>query len=259
MGIIKSILPDEWYGKFFRFKNNLLNRNVEEQESEDTLVLRKEFYNQFLKKDELCFDVGANVGNRIEPMLQIGAKVIAVEPQKKCIEILQKKFGDRITIVTKGLSEKEEVKEFYISDASTISSFSKEWIDKVKETRFKYYAWNKVEKVEMTTLDNLINQYGLPAFIKIDVEGYELEVLSGLSKKVKFISYEYTVPEQTNKAVACLQKLISINPDLTANFSVGESMKLEKGKWMSAQEMLTFIQSKEFENTGFGDIYISNY
>lgn len=258
MGLIKSILPDEWYGKFFRFKNSLLNKNEEEQESEETLALRKIFYSQFLKSGELCFDVGANVGNRIEPMLQIGAKVIAVEPQKKCYEILNKKFGDRITIVTKGLSDKEEVKEFYISDATTISSFSKEWIDKVKETRFKYYAWNKVEKVEMTTLDNLINQYGLPAFIKIDVEGYELEVLSGLTKKVKFISFEYTVPEQTDKAIACLQKLIEINPVLTGNFSVGESMQLEKNNWMNAQEMLAFIQSKDFIDTGFGDIYIQN-
>lgn len=258
MGIIKSLLSDEWYGKFFRLKNSLLNKNEEEQEPENVLALRRDFYNQFLKKNELCFDVGANVGNRIEPMLQIGAKVVAIEPQKKCYETLQKKFGDRITIVTKGLSDKEEVKEFYISDSTTISSFSKEWIDKVKETRFKYYAWNKVEKVEMTTLDNLITQYGLPSFIKIDVEGYELEVLSGLTKRVKFISYEYTVPEQTDKAIACLQKLILINPDLTANFSVGESMKLESDKWMNATEMLAFMKSKEFIDTGFGDIYIQN-
>lgn len=258
MSIIKSILPDEWYGKFFRLKNSLLNRNEEEPETADVLQARKLFYNQFLKEGELCFDVGANVGNRIEPMLKIGAKVIAIEPQKKCIEILHKKFGDRITVVTKGLSEKEEVKEFYISDASTISSFSKEWIDKVKETRFRYYAWNKVEKVEMTTLDNLINQYGLPAFIKIDVEGYELEVLSGLTKKVKFLSFEYTVPEQTDKAIACLQKLIKINPDLKCNFSVGESMQLEKQEWLSAQEMLQFVNSKTFTDTGFGDIYIQN-
>jgi FkbM family methyltransferase len=258
MGLIKSILPEEWYGKFFRLRNSLLNKNEEEQESAEVLQARKLFYSQFLKNGELCFDVGANVGNRIEPMLQIGAKVVAVEPQKKCYETLQKKFGDSITIVTKGLSDKEEIKEFYISDSTTISSFSKEWIDKVKETRFKYYAWNKVEKVEMTTLDNLIQQYGLPAFIKIDVEGYELEVLSGLTKKVKFISFEYTVPEQTDKAIACLEKLITINPELTGNFSVGESMKLEKKVWMKAPEMLTFINSKEFTDTGFGDIYIQN-
>ncbi len=258
MSIIRSILSDKWYGKFFRFKNLLLNKNVEEQQPADVLELRKIFYGQFLKSGELCFDVGANVGNRIEPLLQLGARVIAVEPQKKCYEILKKKFGDRITIVTKGLSDKEEVKEFYISDATTISSFSKEWIDKVKETRFKYYAWNKTEKIEMTTLDNLIEQYGLPSFIKIDVEGYELEVLGGLSKKVNYISFEYTVPEQTDKAIACLQKLIAINPDLKGNFSIGESMRLEKQRWMNAQEMLTFINSEEFIKTEFGDIYIEN-
>ena len=96
------------------------------------------------------------------------------------------------------------------------------------------------------------------AFIKIDVEGYESEVLSGLTKKVKFISFEYTVPEQTDKALDCLQKLIKINPDLKCNFSVGESMKLEKQEWLTAQEMLSFVSSKSFTDTGFGDIYIYN-
>jgi FkbM family methyltransferase len=220
--------------------------------------MRKQFYAQFVQPGDLCFDVGANVGNRIDPILQIGAKVVAVEPQKQCYEILQRKFGDKIAIVKKGLSDEEGVKEFFISDESTISSFSKEWIDKVKEGRFKYYSWNKTEKIEMTTLDRLIEQYGLPVFIKIDVEGYELEVLKGLSKKVKFISFEYTVPEQTNKAMACLEKLLLINPSLKCNYSVGESMQLENKEWMDGVKMLEHISSPAFTATEFGDIYVMN-
>ena len=112
------------------------------------------------------------MGNRITPLLNLGAKVVAVEPQEKCYKFLAKKFGKRIKIVTQGLGENEGIKNFHISNASTISSFSDEWINSVKTTRFKDYRWDKVVKVEMTTLDILIEQYGIPVFIKIDVEGY---------------------------------------------------------------------------------------
>src|SRR4051812_33411059 len=132
MGIIKTILPDSWYGKFFRAKNRLFKQE-DELETQEQLESRKRFYGQFLQPGDLCFDVGANVGNRISPVLEIGARVVAVEPQKKCYQTLERKFGDKIVIVKKGLSGEEGVKEFYISDESTISSFSKEWIDKVKE------------------------------------------------------------------------------------------------------------------------------
>lgn len=258
MGIIKTILPEGLYRKYFSIKNRLFKLAAEESETPEQLEKRKVFYSQFFSPGELCFDVGANVGNRIAPMLLAGAKVVAVEPQKQCYEVLESKFGDKISVVKKGLGDKEEVKEFFISDESTISSFSKDWIDKVKESRFKYYNWNKVVKVQMTTLDKLIEQFGLPVFIKIDVEGYELEVLKGLSNKVKFISIEYTVPELTDKAIACIRKLMEINPDLKCNYSIGESMQLEMDTWMDAMDMVNYIKTKQFIQTGFGDIYIKN-
>jgi FkbM family methyltransferase len=169
---------------------------------------RKIFYASFVKKGDFCFDVGANLGNRIEPLLQIGAKVLAIEPQKTCIEYLQHKFGNKITLITKGVSDSEGVKSFYISDSSTISSFSREWINAVKEERFKEYNWDKVVETEMTTLDKLIQEYGVPVFIKIDVEGYELEVLKGLNSPVDVISFEYTTPEQTMKAIDCICHIV---------------------------------------------------
>src|SRR5688572_28540682 len=52
-----------------------------------------EFYRQFLAPGELCFDVGANVGNRVKIFLKPGARVVAVEPQRECVRTLRAAFG----------------------------------------------------------------------------------------------------------------------------------------------------------------------
>ena len=225
---------------------------IHKQEIKD----RKEFYQTFINKNDLCFDVGANIGNRITPLLHIGALVLAVEPQETCSKFLEYKFGKKIILVKKGLCEKECTREFHIANANTISSFSEEWINAVKNGRFKEYEWNKTIDVEMTTLDNLIEKHGLPSFIKIDVEGYELEVLKGLSKPIKMISFEYTVPEQTNKAIDCIKIIENSNSSILCNYSIGESMKWALTKWLPVQEFLDLVITKEFIKTGFGDVYI---
>jgi FkbM family methyltransferase len=221
--------------------------------------LRVNFYKQFIDSGDLVFDVGANVGNRITPLLEIGANVIAVEPQEYCIKVLEAKFGNKITIVKNGLGEKEEKKDFYIADASTISSFSTEWIEAVKKDRFKEFNWKAANKIQLTTMDKLISTYGLPKFVKIDVEGYELEVLKGLTQIIPLISYEYTTPEQTDKALACLNLLHSITPKIECNYSVGESMNFELSTWKTKEEMEEIINSSNFISTGFGDIYIRSF
>ena len=225
------------------------------QETEE-IGKRKLFYGSFVNENDLCFDVGANVGNRVLPLLELGAKVVAVEPQKNCYKILKQKFGKRIEIVAKGLGESECTKDFHISNANTISSFSDEWINSVKNNRFKGYNWDKVVKVEMTTLDKLIEKYGLPAFIKIDVEGYELDVLKGLTKPVKIISFEYTVPEQIHKAIECIEQIEKNDVNIECNYSVGESMDLALEGWLSVEKMKEHIVTKEFAGTGVGDIYV---
>lgn len=219
---------------------------------------RREFYSQFLTKGDIFFDVGSNYGNRIEPVIDIDLKIIAVEPQAKCVQFLKNKYGNRIIIVNKGLSSKIEDRTMYLSDAHVLSSFSEEFIQATRESgRFENYTWKKGSTIQMTTLDELIATYGLPKFIKIDVEGFELEVLKGLNQRVEYISYEYTVPEQRSNAIQCLDRIGAIaDKDVICNYSVGENMQWALPAWVSFTEFRELLHSDLFFETNFGDIYI---
>jgi len=108
----------------------------------------------------------------------------------------------------------------------------------------------------MTTPDKLIERFGLPAFIKIDVEGFETEVLRGLSHPVKMISCEYTVPEQAGKTIDCVESIERNSPQVLCNYSIGESMEFALKDWIPASELKKHLLTREFNATGFGDIYI---
>lgn len=215
----------------------------------------KKFYSQLVDKNELVFDIGANRGNRVDPFLRIGARVIAVEPQPNCVDFLRKKFGNRITVIPKGIGEKVGSLTLHISDSDVLSSFDKEWIDDLKKTRWKDTSWEKTVEVEIDTLDNLIDEYGMPKFIKIDTEGFEYYVLRGLSQKVRCVSFEYNTPEEKHRLLNCLDRMHEISLDYKFNYSIGESMLMESSTWMDYHSFRPFAETKEFQNSGFGDVY----
>ena len=214
------------------------------------------FYSEFIGKGDLCFDIGANIGDRTQIFLDLGANVFSVEPQESCCENLKKRFGNKITLVEKGVGSKEEVKDFYISDYSQVSSFSTEWIDNLKRERFKNAEWNKKVPIEITTLDNIIPINKIPAFIKIDVEGFELEVLKGLSKPFKYLSFEFAVPDNLDNLKKCLLQLQSSHNSLSCNYAVLDNTFLELTNWINIDEMIQVVSEKKFIDNNAGDIYI---
>jgi FkbM family methyltransferase len=252
---VKSIIGNY---NVFVLKDSI-NRTLNTKAHAEKIRFQKKavkFYSNIVKENELCFDVGANFGNRIRAFVDIKAKVVAVEPQKDCCKYLSKNFGNDIILVNKALGAAEDKKTMFISDITEISSLSEDWIKAVKQERYKDLNWSKREIVEVTTLDNLIKRYGTPVFIKIDVEGYELEVLKGLSAPVKMISFEYTVPEQTKKAIDCIELIKNISGEVECNYSVCEELDFKMNSWLSSNEMIKFIQTKDFSDTQVGDIYL---
>jgi len=251
--LIRKLVGKSFYLRIHRWWGK--GGDTRETKENAELVNRADFYSGFVGKGELCFDVGANVGNRVGPLLAIGAKVVAVEPQQHCYTVLKNKYHDRIELVTDGLGEREDTKDFYVSNAHTISSFSEEFVASVKDGRFKEYTWNTPIPVKITTLDALIKKYGRPAFVKIDVEGYELEVLKGLSVPIKMISFEYMVPEQTDKIVACIERIGSNGGNVEYNYCIGETMAFILDNWLTLAEMKEYVWEEQFTDTQFGDVY----
>lgn len=236
------------------FRDIWMRRNYELLTSEDRKKIR--FYSQFITPGSLCFDVGANLGNRTKCFAALCGKVIAFEPQSRCFEYLNflYKYNDAVDILPYALGEKDERLSMMLSQSSTTSSLSEEWIQRVQASgRFGDRAWVDVETVEVKTLDAMVRQYGIPEFCKIDVEGFEHKVITGLSQPLKYLSFEFT-PEYFESTHACIQHLISLGP-VEFNYSLGESMKLELEQWISSSEILKLLQHRSQIDQSFGDIY----
>jgi FkbM family methyltransferase len=237
----------------------LLKSRFQSSKEKERIEKRRNFYLQFLKPNSVFFDIGANYGNRIEPLINENIKIIAIEPQVECIKYLRKRYGGKITILQNGVGEKREDKIMYVSsNANILSSFSKDWINATKLSgRFKNISWNETRSIEMITLDYLIETYGKPAFIKIDVEGYELEVLKGLSSKVNVLSIEYTVPERKESLIECLDYLNNLSSsDVMFNYCITENTEFALNNWVNYNDIIKEVSSIHFLNTQFGDIYI---
>ena len=252
---IKSILPSKLLNFFVEKKNEAKNKQDKmAEENSEEFVLRKNFYGQFLKKGDTYFDIGANYGNRIAPIENIGmGLIVAVEPQRKCCDYLREKYKN-ITILQKGVGAEPGVQTFYLSNESVLSSFSTDFISKTSDTRFTGNTWNGTEEIEIVTLDNLIQTYGVPHFVKVDVEGFEPEVFKGLSVPLKVVSFEYTVPELSENLLPIIDKLASLG-NCTFNYSIGESMAMHLNEWVTEMEIKNIIESENFIATGFGDVY----
>ncbi|HYH16767.1 MAG TPA: FkbM family methyltransferase, partial [Flavisolibacter sp.] len=109
------------------------------------------------------------------------------------------------------------------------------------------------------TLDSLISKYGCPKFCKIDVEGYELQVLKGLHQPLPLISLEYCVPEMTNDLIECISYLQHLSPNGIFNYSIGESMEWASKQWFNAESFKKLVNTQDFQNSLFGDIYFKNH
>jgi FkbM family methyltransferase len=233
-----------------KLQNQFLRLNQTEQS-------QLAFYSQFIKKGDLVFDVGANVGSRSKLFLNLGAKVVAFEPQSElCEHLLQHlKNHPRITLMPIGLGKEPTVVELKISDAHVLSSMSKRWIETTTQSgRFSTYNWDNSIDVKVDTLDNSISKFGIPKFIKIDVEGYEFEVLQGLTHPINYFSFEFTA-EDIDATLCCINHLVKLGPYLF-KFSKGESLMFEMNEWESEETFQsTLLKLINDDNRAWGDIY----
>lgn len=209
---------------------------------------------ELIQKDDTVFDIGANVGNKTELFLKYGARVICVEPQKCCLDKLYDRFlnNSNVTIVPYAVSSDGSPRMFRISSATTLSTFSEEFIKRTSHDRFKNYTWGNPIEIETTSLNNLIDKYGTPSYCKIDVEGGEKDILQGLSHPIPVISFEYT-PELHDLAMECVSILCALS-NYKFRYSEGESMEYSVDKSLNAEDLNNYLITQS-NKIVFGDIY----
>jgi hypothetical protein len=106
--------------------------------------------------------------------------------------------------------------------------------------------------VQAFTLDQLIGRYGSPDFCKIDVEGAELLVLSGLSSPLKCLSFEYLTIDK-ERALGCIERIEALGR-YEYNWTFSEASALKSPTWLTAAEMKAAVQGMN-EGTYSGDVY----
>ena len=92
----------------------------------------------------------------------------------------------------------------------------------------------------------------MPTFIKIDVEGFEYEVLVGLSRPINAISFEFTTI-QRDVALACVERCVALGFK-RFNAALGESQTLVHSDWVASADITAWIaELPHLANSG--DIY----
>jgi hypothetical protein len=136
-------------------------------------------------------------------------------------------------------------------DNPTVSTASSAFIDAAKGAQgWEGQVWEKTILVPVTTLDALIEAHGVPAFVKIDVEGFEGEALLGMTRPVEALSFEFTIIQRA-MAESCIARCAALGFQ-RYNAAIGESQAL--GDWRSAEEIARWLL--ELPHTAnSGDIY----
>jgi membrane glycosyltransferase len=213
-------------------------------------------YGAFVKADDLVFDVGAHVGDRTAAFRRLGARVVSVEPQPALAGVLRLLYGrdPAVSVEAVAIGRRPGSVALRLNLVNpTVSTASEAFVRAADGAPgWEGQSWTRAIEVPVTTLDALIARYGLPAFIKIDVEGFEAEALAGLTRPVPALSFEFTTI-QREVAAECIALCRALGY-AGFNAALGESQEFVHSSWQSADEIAAWLAALPHEANS-GDIY----
>jgi len=219
--------------------------------------MMREFYTPLLPEGAMVFDIGANVGTMTQVFASLGAKVVAFEPNADCASHIERTMDrEKVEVLQAAVGEKNGEAVLRVSDRKDkMSSLSDKWREAVtKENRDYAGMWKREVTVPMATLDALIGRYGMPAYIKIDVEGYEEQALRGLSHLPGLLSFEFN-RVFLEAALGALENPILAGAEF--NYTLVDPVRFELPEWVRREELKERILGLG-DGGGLGDVFVRN-
>ena len=212
------------------------------------------FYRELLRDGDLAFDIGADDGMRARATRAAGARVVALEPQAPFAGYLRVTLPRDIRFLEVAAGPTETVAKMAVSRRHpTVSSLRSGFAEEAGvKPGFEHVRWDIEQHVVVTMLDKLIAEEGVPRYIKIDVEGFELDVLAGLSQPVELISVEY-LPGLPHLSNAVIDRLLELGA-YRFNSVVGESSAFLWQDWHDGDATKDWLRGLP-ANASSGDLY----
>jgi FkbM family methyltransferase len=222
---------------------------------------------------ELIYDLGMNNGADTDFYLHKGFRVVAVEANVDLCRTASLKFRSKIKsgefkILNLGIADVVGRRDFRINlDKDDWSSFERSYSDRTPNVR--------VVQVDCLRLDDLFDKFGIPYYLKVDIEGHDDCAVRALERQRElpvYVSTEATVPrfgermaslgydsfKYVSQRWAYLQPLP--NPAKEGNFydvkmtgfHSGPFGEETYGEWLTLHEFQSEIrkrEAKDFENS----------
>lgn len=210
------------------------------------------FYRRLIPQGALCFDVGANIGDKSEALIAAGLRVVAFEPNPLIVDELRARFQRerQWTLVPAAIGAAPSLLALHTFREHGLSSLAaggaQDWQGHSTGTFH----------VAVLTLDQAIQTFGVPYFLKLDVEGWEGAALAGLSQPIPLVTCEFHLrPQDIEKAKACLRQLAALGPG-RVNIAPAEALRCLYDAWIPLEQAAAWFPGDLIGRIPYGDLLV---